>query len=202
MLYRGIQKKYFNIGLEKFLTKQDADLISAKENVEKYIRNFTRNFEIGHGIVLHGDNGVGKSFLANIIIKEAYRHRYSSMRCTLMKYSHEYRRGWSVSPEEKDDWEDAFYKDYKAVEFLALEEIGKEYANGQGIKVELEDLLRYREENLLPTIVCTNIDITTTLLAETYGPSIASLLFGNYTHIGIYGSKDLRRTKFKEKRDA
>ena len=69
-----------------------------------------------------------------------------------------------------------------------LEEIGKEI-DSKIAKPILEDLLRYREEHGLVTIICCNLDLPE--FKNLYGNSICSLVNGNETIIKIVG-KDRR----------
>ena len=103
----------------------------AREELVKYVTTYINNihyvFRHNKGLFLQGSNGVGKSFIASLIIKEAYRNRYTARRCTFSEYINEYTRMWNCkNREEKEELEGLFYHNYKAVEFLALEEIGKE----------------------------------------------------------------------------
>ena len=63
--------------------------------------------------------------------------------------------------------------------------VGKTFIGSMIAAPILEDLLRYREDKHLPTIVCTNLDIDT--VEERYGYSIVSLIKGNMTPILIEG---------------
>ena len=93
-----------------------------------------------------------------------------------------------IKPATKEEWnkieDDLSYLSFRDSEFLALEEIGKEIDTKIAAPI-LEDLLRYREDKHLPTIVCTNLDIDT--VEERYGYSIVSLIKGNMTPILIEG---------------
>lgn len=75
-----------------------------------------------------------------------------------------------------------------------LEEVGKEIDSKVSAPI-LEDLLRYREDNGLVTIVCTNLNIS--LMTERYGESCISLLKGNTTPVMIE-CEDKRATILKE----
>ena len=76
-----------------------------------------------------------------------------------------------------------------------LEEVGKEIDSKVSAPI-LEDLLRYREDNGLVTIVCTNLNIS--LMTERYGESCISLLKGNTTPVMIE-CEDKRATIFKKR---
>ncbi|MBO8161067.1 MAG: AAA family ATPase [Thermosipho sp. (in: Bacteria)] len=193
---RGVPKKFHNLTIDDFDDFEKQDLVKVKEVVKNYIENLDEVFEQNLGLLLYGSNGVGKTFLASLIVKEAYRHRYTSKRCTFVEYINEYTKVWNAkSVQEKEELEELFYHNYKAVEFLALEEIGKELDTKLSPTI-LEDLLRYREDKGLPTIICTNL--TPKTIVERYGQSIGSLIKGNFTPIKIVGA-DVRQDYYKER---
>ena len=192
----GIPKDMQEKTMKDFDTFQEESLESVKTCIEDYIINLDVQFEKNNGLFLYGSNGVGKTFIASTVIKEAYRRRYRSKRVSFADYVQEYTRVWQASSEEaREELEDSLYTNYKGVEFLALEEVGKEIDSKIAAPI-LEDLLRYREDKALPTIICTNLDIKD--LADRYGNSITSLIKGNETPILIEG-KDKRRMYFSDK---
>ena len=75
------------------------------------------------------------------------------------------------------------------------EEVGKEVDSKASAPI-LEDLLRYREDNGLVTILCTNLSPKD--LEKRYGVSVASLLKGNMTPIRIEGI-DKRKEHYDKK---
>jgi DNA replication protein DnaC len=198
MRFRGIPKKFFKTSIEDFDDYDDSDLKDVKSFIKNYIESLDYMFEDNKGIFFYGSNGVGKTMLGSIIIKEAYRHRYTSKRCTFVSYIAEYTRIWGIrNAEEKEEAEALFYNDYKAVEFLFLEEVGKEIDSKIAQPI-LEDLLRYREDKGLPTIIATNIPPKQ--ITEQYGSSISSLIKGNMTPIKIVGT-DRRKEVFESESD-
>ncbi len=166
----------------------------ARERLElfvlDYIKNIHSNFENGQGIYFYGSNGAGKTFMACLILKEAYRNRYECRRVTFMDYCNTYTRVWDAGNlQEREELEERLYTNYKATEFLLLEEIGKGVENKATIPI-LEDLLRYREDRGLVTLFCSNL--TPTQVKDLYGNSIYSLIMGHATSIKMEG-KDRRR---------
>lgn len=191
----GIPKTFIGYTIEDFIAKS-SELRDVKEFVRDYIDRLDYNFDNNKGIFFCGSNGVGKTMLSCIILKEAYRHRYSCRRSTFVEYIDKYTRVWSSkNSDEKELFEDDLYTYYKAVEFLVLEEIGKEIDSKVAAPI-LEDLLRYREDNGLVTILCTNLNTDT--LADRYGESCMSLLKGNTIPITIQ-CKDKRNSAFKKR---
>ena len=188
----GVPRRFCGKTLKDFNNYGKKSLKSIKSFIADYIDNIEENIEDSKGICFMGSNGVGKSFLSCIILKEAYKHRYSCRRVTFSSYITAYTESWGASKSERDVIESELFEKYKGVEFLVLEEIGKEI-DSKIAKPILEDLLRYREEHGLVTIICTNL--TPDSLREIYGASVCSLINGNMTVIMIDGD-DKRQEVF------
>lgn len=192
LLMVGIPKKFCECTLKDYNTFGSTDLGALKDYIRFYIENVEDTFKECHGLYMYGSNGVGKTMLASIILREAFMCRFTVRRCTFADYIAEYTRAWSCTgKDEKDAMEDNLFTYYKGVEFLVLEEVGKEIDTKIARPI-LEDLLRYREEKGLVTIMCSNI--TPEDFFERYGNSIMSLMQGNMTPIEIVG-KDRREVK-------
>ena len=192
LILMGVPKKYTSKTLKDFRDYGNADLKEVRDFCEDYVENIEVNIEEGRGIFFYGSNGVGKSFLSCIILKEVYRHRYSCRRVTFSQYISAYTESWGATKDEKDVSNQDLLDKYKGVEFLVLEELGKEI-DSKIAKPILEDLLRYREEHGLVTFICSNI--TPKEIAEIYGASIMSIIKGSMTPIKIVG-KDKRQEVF------
>lgn len=192
LILMGVPKQFCDKDLSDFDTFDDSGLVKVKSFVKDYLTNLEDNLESGRGIYFCGMNGVGKSFLSCIILKEAYRHRYSCRRVTFSSYISAYTDSWGSSKSEKESIEQDLLDKYKGVEFLVLEEIGKEI-DSKIAKPILEDLLRYREEHKLSTIICCNYGLKE--FKDSYGASICSLIEGNMTIIRIV-AEDRRKDVF------
>lgn len=193
---RGVPTHLHTFTLSDFKTNGEEDLIELKKYMQHYLDNIQENFSNNKGLFLYGSNGVGKTTLASLIVKEAYINRFTSKRCTLMEYIKAYTNIWNaVNNEERQNLEEKFYSDFKSVEFLVLEELGKE-TDTKVVAPILEDCLRYREDKGLVTIFCSNVD--TDILGKKYGNSILSLIMGNTTKISIV-VKDKRLETYKRR---
>lgn len=189
---KGVPKTFHHITIDDFLDYGLPELIQVKGFIKDYLAHIDERFRSNSGIFFYGNNGVGKSMLASLIVKEAYIHRYTSKRITFVDYQNCYTRVWDAGNlEERDYLEAQFYNECKAVEFLVLEEVGKELETKLAPTV-LEDCLRYREEKGLVTIICTNL--TPAEISDRYNQSIRSLIGGHMTPIKIVG-QDHRRSK-------
>ena len=184
LIMMGVPKRFVNATIDDFNTYGKKSLKMVKDFINDYIDNIDDYIKDNKGICFIGSNGVGKSYLSCIILKEAYRRRYSCRRVTFSSYIGAYTESWGASKSDKDVLDAELYEKYKGVEFLVLEEIGKEI-DSKIAKPILEDLLRYREEHNLVTIICTNL--TPEALKNLYGASICSLINGNMTVIMIDG---------------
>ncbi len=186
----GIPKKFQYMSIEDFCTFGNDSLEEIFDYVSDYLVDIETKplYDIG-GIMFFGSNGVGKTMLASIILKQAYICRYSCKRMTFVDYISQYTQAWGAkTTQEREDITYELYQKAKGVEFLVLEEVGKEVDSKVSSPI-LEDLLRYREDKGLVTIICTNVKPTD--LEEKYGASIMSLMKGNMYPIKIVG-KDRR----------
>lgn len=182
LILMGVPRRFCGKTLKDFSTFNLPSLRKVKSFVQTYLDELDDNLIENRGICFIGSNGVGKSFLSCIILQEVYRHRYSCRRVTFGAYISAYTESWGASKSERDALETDLHDKYKGVEFLVLEEIGKEI-DSKIAKPILEDLLRYREEHGLVTIICSNL--TPATLKELYGASVCSLINGNMTVISI-----------------
>lgn len=186
-------KNLINMGVPRALLDLSLEDLDLNEKildyVQGYIDNIDNSFKYNKGLFLYGSNGTGKTSIASIIIKEAYKHRYTAKRMTWVDYMTLYTRAWGCNNFELKMHTEDVIKDIKDREFLVLEEIGKEQDNKLAMTL-LEDLLRHREDKGFPTIICTNLAPKS--VVERYGASIESLIKGNMTPIKLVG-KDNRK---------
>lgn len=180
------KKNLVNCGVPSRLHDLYLEDLEVEDKIKQYVLCYTEHldkvYKEGKGIYFFGNNGVGKTTLACMILKECYTYRYTCKRITFMDYVSLYTRAWGDS-EVKQEVEEEINK-IKSREFLCIEEIGKENDTKVAVNV-LEDLLRYREDNSLPTIICTNL--SPKVIKERYGNSIYSLLKGNCVPIKVTG---------------
>ena len=181
----GIPRKFHDIHIEDFKTYNNKGLEELRNFVEEYLVDIAYRDRQSYqeGILFYGSNGVGKTMLSSLILRQSYKYRWTSQRTTFVRYVDSYTSSW-----DKNSEPDIYWETCKKAQYLVLEEVGKEI-DSKITKPILEDLLRYREEKGLVTIMCTNL--TPKDLEELYGASIMSLIKGNMTPIKITG-KDRR----------
>lgn len=149
-----------------------------------YVNNINAMFNDGVGLTLYGNNGNGKTLISSIILREVYRLRYTVRRITLTDFIN-----LKFSDETK-------YNEYKELDFLIIDEVGKEIFGDKGFNItEFESILRLRETFSLPTIICSNLD--SERIKEQYGESIYSVLRGSSMFIK-FSMEDFRKSSIQE----
>ena len=141
--------------------------------VKKYINSIDNALKQGLGITFLGSYGRGKTFLSILIIKAAVVKQHSAFMITMAELIKFIQGGFE--DEEKVD----FYNNkIKKVEFLCVDDLGKEYRNlknaGSFVTSEFDILMRFRKGSLLPTLLTTNLSDAE--FKKLYGDSVASLL--------------------------
>lgn len=172
----GIPLRFLNKTLDDFETPTENFKI-IKDMVTEYCKDIDNNFKLGKGFYFYGCNGTGKTMLASLILKEAYKHRYSCKMITFYEYIQKVLQVWNAKGDRKDELLEILRTNVESAEFLVIEELGKELESKIDIDAILENILRYRENRCYPTIITTNLDITG--ISEIYNNSIYSLIRGN-----------------------
>lgn len=185
LVRRGVPKRLHKLTIDDIHDFGDDNRAKIVEYLKEYISDLSVPFNDAEGLYIFGSNGTGKTTIASILIKEAYIQRYTSRRVTFAEYIDLYTKTWNCKTlDEKETLHKELYDNYKNVEFLVLEEIGKEIDTKITLPI-LEDLLRHREDKGLPTIICTNL--TFKAVSEKFGASVSSLLRGNMTPVKLVG---------------
>ena len=102
LIMMGVPKKFCSKTIKDFDTFGKKSLKQIKTFVQDYLNDLDTNVEENNGICFIGSNGVGKSFLSCIILKEMYRHRYSCRRVTFSAYISAYTESWGATKSERD----------------------------------------------------------------------------------------------------
>jgi len=186
---RGIPRLFFNATIDQY--NIDPEI---KNIFSRYLDNLDQMYEDNVGLMLYGTNGSGKTYLASLVVKEAYRLRYSSFRVTLQEF---------INLQFQKNDLDVFERlqDIIFADFLVIDEVGKEIAPKSNFNViVLEELLRQRETSGKPTILCTNLPLEGEGgLYQQYGKSIKSLIEGCFVKIKFTG-KDFRYDVVNERK--
>jgi DNA replication protein DnaC len=141
-------------------------LKTAIEVVSDYTGKIALMRATGRGLTFVGQNGVGKTHLACVVMAAAMDARHKIECIELSTYIDLWQELWGVQKSDYDeDLERAHYlreqlRYIKRVHFLLLDDLGREHESVSGWSNErVFDLLRYRYNRCLPTLITTNIPI-------------------------------------------
>lgn len=179
LAYRGVPKEFFRADLNEYPIDEDK-----KEVFERYINNLPIMVDDQVNLTLYGSNGSGKTYLTSILVKEAYRQRYTSFRVTLETFI-------QLHFKQDEALQEKLQKIYKC-EILVIDEVGKETQMKNDFHiVKFEELMRQRDTEGLVTILCMNLPLEgeNGFYAQ-YGRSIADLVEGNSIKIEFVGSSN------------
>ena len=162
--------------------------------VMDYIDKPEENFKYGMGLFLYGPNGSGKTMLGSLVLKAYAAKGYSICFTTFIELLEGKKSSWSDQDEK--DW---FARQVTNADILVIDDPGKEHRVSERgidfINSLLQEVVRYRISNNLPTIITTNLDPAD--FRKAYGADIGSLLTES-TIIQSVPGIDGRRKKFEE----
>lgn len=157
-----------------------------KNVLRSYMSKLHSQYHEGWGLFIYGNNGVGKTYTSCALLKEITRAGYSTF-CIL---SDELKLAYIDG--SRFDTDNTVTQRVERVDFLLIEDLGKEYSGkGSGFaELCFENLLRKRSRECRPTIVTTNL--TPVLFKERYKQSAASLAMECMIAVEAKG-EDIRR---------
>lgn len=181
LLERGIPKSYMEYRLRDY---------TANEQAYNFFRNYLANlhdsYENFQNLILWGNNGSGKTMIASLIVKEAYRLRYNAYMTTLANLM-----DLKFNPRKTEEDFEKINK-LKTAEFLVIDEVGKENFTSTGSNINiLEETLRNSIKMGQVVILCTNLSLKD--IEEQYGSSISSIIQGaDFQRLGMAVAEDYR----------
>ena len=167
-----------------------------KSIVQPYMSKMGTALNRGYGLMLLGDNCVGKTLFNCIVLKHAVLRRgFSAYYTTMLDLDHNIKRGFN-KPHLQDrlDW-------YLTSDFLAIDELGKEqFKSGDSfMRTQVERILKRRFEDSMPTLIGTNASMDE--LEQIYGATLSSILVGKYTLVQMDPGDFRERMAAKMRRD-
>lgn len=177
------------------------DASDVKYNVEQfqgivapYMKKLSTALQGGYGLLMLGDNGVGKTMFLCMVLNRAIKRGFSTYYTTLLELDHNLKRGFGNREiADRLEW-------YLTSDFLVLDELGKEqFKSGDSyIRTQVERILKRRYDDSRPTLLATNTSMDE--LESMYGHTITSILLGKYRSIQM-DPGDFRNEMSKKMRE-
>lgn len=127
--------------------------IEAMNLFADYIEN--RDFYLGqgHGFLLHGDRGTGKTLLASLMMKRMLNFGVDGYFTTFTDLLDNFAAGWQ--DDKQKQWFDIRVRN---APLLVVDDIGMEHPNRVAMAANsVDNIFRTRVNNALPTIITTNL---------------------------------------------
>ena len=180
----NIGKRYWDARIHRI--PEDA---AHRPVLEAYLRDIEEHHAKGEGLFLYGEYSVGKTFALSALAIAFVRMGYQAYVVQSADLNEAIIKGLPF------DAEQTVMDRCRTVDFLGIDDLGKEWLKkGSGFKEQaIEQLLRFRSRELLPTIITTNMNAET--FKERYGESAAAILLESMIDLQMEGA-DLRRAGY------
>jgi DNA replication protein DnaC len=161
-----------------------------------YITDLKAMKDRGQGITYVGPNGVGKTHLACAVMREAMGSGYRIECIELSSLIELHLEMFNVNARLKQGYEEDYERSFELdarlryiqmkARFLLLDDLGREHESVSGWSNQrVFDLLRYRHNRCLPTIITTNLPFAE--LDTRYTEGLSSFLRGATTVVVMQG---------------
>lgn len=155
---------------------------AALEQVSDYILAHERMIRGGMGLLLHGTLGTGKTFLANMVLKELVKRGYNCWATTFAETIESFTATWGN--QEEKQW---FAKRFKFSQVLLLDDLGRDLRTGNKLpQSTFDSILRTRVQEGRTTLITTNMSMRE--LETGYGAASLSMLKEVSLRIEVNGS--------------
>jgi DNA replication protein DnaC len=164
-----------------------ANIRKAVELCNRYIANFGKEF---NNLLLYGNTGVGKTFLANCIAKELLDRAYTEIYLTAFQLFDILEKNKFGKDENSFEFQNQF--DYILdCDLLIIDDLGTELTNSF-VNVQLYLCINERYLRQKSTIISTNLSLDN--INTIYSERVFSRIASNYTLLKIIG-EDIRLKK-------
>lgn len=183
-----------NIGERYF----DADLASVvpeefRRDLATYIRVLDEARSYGYGLYIQGPNSCGKTYGLSVVLKAALQFRYSCLMATPLEIK-------AIQAGDMQTMQTVGAPNLLAdVDFLGIDDfckeqfqsvVAKQTRAGSFAETMLEELLRQRAKDRLPTLYTSNVPVAK--LQEIYGSTVVNLMAESSQIILVRGDVNMR----------
>lgn len=186
--------EYQDLSLEDFQVR-DPSQQEVLQTVRSYLGDLKANRVTGRGLTFMGAAGVGKTYLAEMVLKQAHQERYTieSITVATLVQMHQKLFGKLEDDYELASVEHQIERLQYQTDFVLFDDVGREYDSGSGWASQiLFNVVRDRYNRKLPFLVTTNLPLPK--LEVRYTESFVSMLHGK-TDIFWMQGEDYRKWK-------
>lgn len=174
LLWMRIPRRFWEASFQDI---QDPDVRGV---VLAYLQKLDSVLDNGDGLLFWGENGVGKSCAAVVLAKEARRRGASCLFITAESLRQ------SVLEKEQFSDDQLVIDRARKVEFLVLDDLGKEHSGETGFTERLfENLIRERSSHRRSTVVTTNMNYEQ--MIKTYKHSMMEVMKESLVPVHVEG---------------
>jgi len=165
-----IPKDFWGVSTEQ--VQHNTDVFN--ESILPYTQQLRRARAKGYGLMLLGDNGVGKTMFLCYVLVQAIEQGFTAYYTSMPKFDWQVKRSFD-SPEDAERLNYMLTSDFVVIDELAKE---RTKAGDNYMRLSLERVLKERFDNSLPTLVAANANMKT--LEALYGSTLTSIFVGKY----------------------
>jgi len=159
--------------------------------LDQYMRDRGRVMKGGYSLLFLGTNGTGKTFSSQKVILAFLSFGFSAHYITLKQYMFLYNEMITSKTEEKQFYK-ALIEEIKECDLVVIDELMKEDGSVKHVVTVLEEIIKRREADGLPTILISNAN-SPEGLKETYGIHVMSGLYRRYRAFYFDTKRDMRK---------
>lgn len=193
MLNCGIRKQYQRLGWADLWVVDEPSFAPVLEQLLDFRDNSEWWLNSGHGVILNGEKGNGKSLLSYLILKGLINKGVKVYATTFSDMIQSFSEGWQ--DREQGRW---FERTVRNAEVLYIDDLGREYKGKQqrmaGVdsvgERMLEAVIRSRVASDQTTMITTNLSAQN--IQQGYGGHTMSLLTECSEILTVPGTKDWR----------
>jgi DNA replication protein DnaC len=154
-----------------------------------FMKSFINNYEFmiqnSCSSLFVGDNESGKTYAALYMLAELVRKDVSGHYLRFKNYLNILNSSYNNADDKK------LLNQIRKVKFLIIDELGKEHGKAEYATCELEELIKYRQDNLSCTILISNLDYED--FVKTYGNHVKSAFNKNFKILVFHPDAQLRK---------
>lgn len=153
--------------------------------MNKFIQNYEFMISNSCSSLFVGNNETGKTYAALYMLAELVKRDVSGHYLRFKNYLNLLNSSYNNMDDRK------LLNQVRKVKFLIIDELGKEHGKAEYATCELEELIKYRQDNLSCTILISNLDYND--FVKTYGNHVKSAFNKNFKILVFHPDAELRK---------